>query len=108
MFDQAQKTMALSFARALAARDYGQAYGMLSAAAQARMTLDALRDDFTAMIPLDWGDVDPIALVEDPAFDEIFLYVVLGGPVYSEAVMIEAFTAEHGTPKIERFQFGRP
>jgi hypothetical protein len=108
MFDQAQKTLALTFAHALAARDYEQAYGMLSEGAQSRITRDALREEFEAMIPPDWGDVSPIALQENPAWDEMFLYVVLGGPVYSEAVIVDAMTSEHGTPKVERFQFGRP
>ena len=108
MFDQSQKELALAFARALAARHYDQAYGMLSAAAQSRIPLGRFRDDFDAMIPLDWGAVDPIALVENPAWEAMFLYVVLGGKVYSEAVIVESFATEGDTLKIERFQFGRP
>ncbi len=108
MFDQSQKELALTFARTLAARDYEQAYSMLSAAAKSRITLDRLREEFESMIPVDWGDVDPIALVENPAWDAMFLYVVLGGEVYSEAVIVESFTSEHGRLTIESFQLGRP
>ena len=108
MFDQAQKELALAFARALAAKDYARAHGMLGLAAQSRIAVDALRADFEAMIPPEFGAVDPIELQENPAWDDVFVYVVLGGPVYSEAIMVEAFTSEGGTPKIDRFQFGRP
>ena len=108
MFDQAQKRLAVAFARALAGRDYEQAYGMLSAGAQSRTAREALRADFEAMIPPEFGEVNPIELLELPEAAELFVYVVLGGPVYSEAVMVEGFTAEDGTPKIYRFQFGRP
>ena len=108
MFDQAQKALALMFGRTLAAKDYARAHGMLSPAAQSRTTGEALRTDFEAMIPPEFGAVDPIELLENPAWDDIFVYVVLGGQVYSEAVIVEAFTSEGGTPKIDRFQFGRP
>ena len=60
------------------------------------------------MIPPDFGEVNSIELLENPAWDEMFVYVVVGGPVYSEAVMLEAFTSEDGALKIDRFQFGRP
>jgi hypothetical protein len=108
MFDQAQKALALVFARALAAKDHARAHGLLSAAAQSRTTVDALQADFEAMIPSDFGEISSIELLENPAWDGTFVYVVIGGAAYSEAVMVEAFTSEDGAPKIERFQFGRP
>lgn len=108
MFDQSQKTLAVTFARTLAAKDYEQAYGMLSQGARSRITREALRADFEAMIPPEFGEVNLIELLELPEAAELFVYVALGGEVYSEAVMVEAFTAEDGAPKIDRFQFGRP
>ena len=108
MFDQTQKTLALEFARSLATRDYAQAYSMLSLNAQSQMTLDVMREQFEAMIPPDWGDVNPIELEENPAWDEIFIYVVLGGPVYSEAITISSFASDEGIAKVETFEFGRP
>jgi hypothetical protein len=108
MFDDHQKALALDFARRLSARDYATAYGMLSSAAQARTTLEQLRSDFEDMISLDWGAVEPIALEENELWNELFLYVVLGGAIYSEAVIVDAFALEHGAPRIDSFQFGRP
>jgi hypothetical protein len=108
MFDQVQKDLALSFARALAAKDFARANGMLSAAARSQTAPDTLQSDWEAMIPPEFGRIHPIELFENPAFDELFVYVVLGGEVYSEAIMVEAFVSEDGAPKIDRFQFGRP
>jgi len=107
MFDTTQKSRGLEFARSLATRDYAQAYSMLSSNSQSRISLDNLRDQFEAMIPLDWGEVDPIELQESPAWDEIFLYVVLGGSMYSEAIIITSFANESGEEKLEAFEFGR-
>jgi hypothetical protein len=108
MFDQQQKILALEFARSLAKRDYRQAYNMLSLNAQSQLTEDALREQFESMIPPDWGDVDPIELEENPAWDEMLLYVVLGGDEYSEAIIVNSFASENELPKIDSFQFGRP
>ena len=108
MFDQEQKTLALEFARSLAKRDYRRAYNMLSLDAQSQLTEDGLREQFESMIPPDWGDVDPIELEENPAWDEVFLYVVLGGEVYSEAIIVNSFASDNEIPKIDSFQFGRP
>ena len=107
-FNQAQKSRALEFARTLARRDYAHAYSMLSTTAQSGTTLESMREQFETMIPLDWGDVSPIELEENAAWDEMFLYVVLGGPVYSEAIIVNSFAPENGQPMIASFQFGRP
>ena len=108
MFDQTQKDFALTFARTLAAKDYERAYGMLSQGARSGITREALRADFEAMIPPEFGEVSSIELLELPEAADLFVYVALGGEVYSEAVIVEGFTAEDGTPRIDRFQFGRP
>ena len=108
MFDQSQKDLALSFARAVAAKDYAKAYGMLSAGARSRLTQKQFRADVDHMLPPEFGDVDPIELMDVPGAADMFVYVVLGGEVYSEAIMVEAFTLDDGAPKIERFTLGRP
>ena len=108
MFDQTQKDLALSFARTLASKDYDQAYSMLSQGARSRIAREALRADFEAMIPPEFGEVTSIELLELPEAADLFVYVALGGEVYSEAVIVEGFKAEDGTPRIDRFQFGRP
>ena len=108
MFDDTQESVALAFARSLAARDYARAYAMLSSGAQSTLTLQALQEQFEMMIPPDFGDVAPIEIVKDPTWDHIFIYVALGGPVYSEAVIVSAFADEQGHQKIDAFELGRP
>ena len=53
MFDQTQKTLALEFARSLAARDYAHAYSILSQDAKTQIPPDVMREQYEAMIPLD-------------------------------------------------------
>jgi hypothetical protein len=108
MFKQEQKALALEFARSLSMRSYEKAYGMLSANLQSLMSLNDVREQFESMIPLDWGEVDPLELNENPAWDEKFLYVVLGGDVYSEAIVINSFITDGTVVKINSFDFGRP
>ena len=108
MFTPNQKALALDFARALAARDYTRAHAMLGSGARARLSESTLRAHFEAMIPLDWGEVAPIELLSDPMVESVLVYVVLGGPVYSEAIVISSFVDEHGEPKIDECEFGRP
>ena len=106
MFDPTQKTLALDFARALVRRDYPAAHAMCSRQLQARLDIAALREQFERMIPLDWGQVDPIELEDSDEWP--FVYVVLGGDVYSEAIIIESFTLEDGQARIDAVEFGRP
>jgi cell filamentation protein len=37
-----------------------------------------------------------------------FIYIVLGGDIYSEAIIVYSFVVEDGLHKIDRFEFGRP
>ena len=106
MFDPTQKTLALDFARALVRGDYPAAHAMCSRRLQARLDITALREQFERMIPLDWGPVDPIELEDRDEWP--FVYVVLGGDVYSEAIIIESFTLEDGQARIDAVEFGRP
>ena len=66
------------------------------------------------MIPIDWGEVSPIeiseTMVEWPAkesSDIAWVYVILGGDVYSEALTL-IVTDENGLIKIRDIEFGRP
>jgi hypothetical protein len=65
-----------------------------------------LREQFEHMIPLDGGPVNPIELEKRDEWP--FVYVVLGGDVYSEAIIIESFTLEDGQARIDAVEFGRP
>ena len=43
-----------------------------------------------------------------PGYAFRFVYVVLGGDMYSEAIIIDSFVTENGKIKIGNFEFGRP
>ena len=105
-FDQNQKSIALLFARTLAHRDYEAALALCSRDIESHMSAETLRVEFEGIVPLDWGAVDPIELAGDDAFP--FVYVVLGGDIYSEAIIINSFVTENGQLRIADFQLGRP
>ena len=106
MFDEIQKTTALQFAQSLAARDYDAALSLSSDDIKTRITADKLGKDFEAIIPLSWGEVDPIEMVGGDAFP--FIYIELGGDVYSEAIIVHSFSNQGGEIKIANFELGRP
>ena len=105
-FDQNQKTTALSFARALANRDYTLAYGFCSRQLREQSSAELLGQMFEEIVPPDWGDIDPVELVENAEFP--FIYIVLGGDIYSEAIIISSFEYDNGQVKIASFELGRP
>ena len=105
-FDQDQKTTALLFARALAGRDYAAAHALCSCEYREQFDADFLGQEFERTVPLDWGEIDPIELVEYG--DLPFIYIQLGGDVYSEAIIISSFVSEKQQTKIASFEFGRP
>lgn len=106
MFTDKDKELALDFAYNLEKRDYDSAYAMLSTDLQHRLSGAEFRQRYEQMIPQDWGEIDPIELLESKEFP--FVYVVLGGDVYSEAIIIDRFIVEGGHTKIDSFEFGRP
>ena len=106
MFDSAQKLLAIEFARALSKREYDAAHAMFSQELRSQVNVDRLREEFEDMIPLDWGVVDPIELEESG--DYPFIYVVLGGYVYSEAIISDSFFIENNQVKVDSYEFGRP
>ena len=79
---------------------------MLDKSLQQRMPVEELQRQFEQMIPLDWGEVDPIEL-QNTGFSPL-VYIVMGGDVYSEAIIINEFSLENNSVKISGFEFGRP
>ena len=106
MYNEEERSLALEFAQSLADRNYAAAHNMLDKSLQQNMPVEDLQSEFELMIPLDWGEVDPIEL-QSPG-DAPFVYIVLGGDVYSEAIIINEFSRETDSVKISGFEFGRP
>lgn len=106
MFNSEHKSLALQFAYHLVNGNYNDAYGMLSHNLQKNITIESLKSDFENMIDAEWGNVDPIE-IEDIHIDD-FIYVVLGGEIYSEAILIHGWVVESKSYKIDSFEFGRP
>jgi hypothetical protein len=108
MFTDTQNNLALDFAKKLVNRNYSAAHDLLSHERKLSCAITDLQSMFEAMISLDWGEVNPLELHTDPLFAEMFIYVVLGGDGYSEAIFIYSFTTENKQDKINVFEFGRP
>jgi hypothetical protein len=106
VFNQNQKKTAVLFAQKLAARDYRAALELFSEELKPSWNERNLGEEFEAIIPLDCGEVDPIILEENDAFP--FVYITLGGDIYSEAVIVHSFSTENGQIRIASFELGRP
>ena len=109
-----QGKIALEFARSLAARDYESAHAMTSRSFQAVTSPGQLKNAFESIVPLDWGPVEPVELGETmtswpgkQATDLGWVYVSIGGDVYSEAVSVIVMS-ENGSARIREVEFGRP
>ena len=108
------KQVALAFTKALAARDYDAAYAVTSRAYRDGTSLTAMADAFEAIVPADWSAVGPIEAGEtmedwpgrEPS-DAGWVYVSVGGDMYSEAVTV-VVTREEGALKVRTVEFGRP
>ena len=105
---------ALDFAKALSNREYARAFAMTSAGYQGGTTLDEMRGAFEAIVPADWGPVGTVEVghtMEDwpgkQAADAGWVYVGIGGDVYSEAIVV-VVSAEDGSLKVRDVEFGRP
>jgi hypothetical protein len=108
------REVAVQFTKALTERDYDRAYAMASQDYQRRISVERLRTAFEAIVPTDWGAIGPVTVVQTmtqwPAkqpSDLGWVYVSIGGDVYSEAV-IAIITLENGRPKVREVEFGRP
>ena len=106
MFTESEKKLALELAYKLDQRDYDSAYALLGTSLQERLSATEFRRLYEQIIPQDWGEIDPIELLDGEEYP--FVYVVLGGDVYSEAIIIDRFVVENGNTKIDNLEFGRP
>ena len=68
MYTQEEKELALDLAYKLKKRDYESAYAMLSANLKNNLSTAELRQRYEQMIPQDWGEIDPIELMEGEDF----------------------------------------
>jgi hypothetical protein len=78
------------------------------------MSLEQVQSAFETIIPTDWGTVEPIEVAQTlrdwPSKEDSdlgWVYVSLGGDVYSEAVVV-VVTLEDGEPRVRDVEFGRP
>jgi hypothetical protein len=108
------KTIALSFTKALAARNYGAAYALTSKEYRDSTSLETMQAAFEAIVPNDWSPIDPVEVgqtMEDwpgrnPS-DVGWAYVSVGGDEYSEAVVV-VVTLEGNALRVRTVEFGRP
>jgi len=106
--------VALEFVQALGNREYAQAHALTTRDFQERNTVVSLQNSFEAIVPLDWGPMEPIEVGETMADwpgkkpgDLGWVYVSIGGDVYSEAVIV-IVAQEGGATKIREVEYGRP
>lgn len=106
--------VALAFGRALVARDYGEAFALTASEYQRRRTLEQMRDAFEALVPADWGTASAVdaghTMTDWPGkqgADVGWVYVSIGGDVYSEAITI-VVGRDDGSLKVRDVEFGRP
>jgi len=111
---EACREVALSFTQHLADRAYDEAYAMTSQEYRSAVTLAQMKEDFESIVPLDWGDADPIEAVQTMETwpnkrdsDLLWVYVSIGGDVYSEA-LVAVVSSEGEEPRISSAEFGRP
>lgn len=108
------KQLALAFTKALADRNYDAAYALTSRGYREGTPLQALQAGFETVVPLDWGSVGPVEVVQvmedwpgrEPS-DAGWVYVSVGGEVYSEAVIV-VVTREDGELRVRGAELGRP
>lgn len=108
------RELALEFTRALAAREYHRAYEMTSSEYRDRVTREGLQEAFETMIPLDWGETEPVQVMTSMsdwpgkgADDVGWVYVSIAGDVYSEG-LAAVITREGQTLRIREVEWGRP
>lgn len=106
--------LAIEFTRALASREYVAAYGMTSSEFGSAYSCEDMQNEFESIVPTDWGAVDPIEIgttMDDwPGKRETdlkWIYVGIGGDVYSEAVIV-VVTEESGVLRVREVEWGRP
>ena len=111
---QDAKATALEFSNLISSRNYSDAYKMTSKKFKENVSEKEMQANFEDMIPIDWGKVSPIevgeTMTEWPAkesSDIAWVYVILGGNIYSEALTL-IVSSEEDSVKIRDIEFGRP
>ena len=106
--------IALEFTKSLAAREYAKAYKMTSHEYRKQTSAEQLQTAFEIIVPIDWGQIGTIEVVQTMTSwpgkrreDLRWVYVSIGGDVYSEAITV-VVTSESGEAKIREVEFGRP
>lgn len=107
-------SVALNFAKALTKGDFASAYAMTSSDFQRRVPLEEMRAGFEALVPAGFGDVTSVDVghtmeswPDKQPSDAGWVYVSIGGDVYSEAVIV-VVTTEDESLKVRDVAFGRP
>ena len=106
--------VAVAFVQALTTRDYAAAYAMTSRAYQRATSLEAMQTAFDALVPAEFGSVSSVETgltmetwPDKQDADAGWVYVSIGGDVYSEAVTV-VVTMDDGSLKVRAAEFGRP
>ena len=105
---------ALEFANALVRRDDEAAYAMTTRDYQRRVPLATLRERFDAITPVEFGPITSVDVgmsmeswPDKQGGDVGWVYVTIGGDVYSEALIV-VITVEDDAMKVREVEFGRP
>ena len=105
---------AIAFARALTSGDFAAAYGMTSREYRRGTSLGAMQTAYEALVPAEFGPVSSVEVglrldswPEKEPTDVSWVYVSIGGDVFSEAVIV-VVTTEDGALRLRDVQFGRP
>lgn len=111
---QDAKDTALKFSNLMSSQNYSDAYEMTSKKFKKSFSAKEMQSSFEYMIPNDWGEVSPIEVRETMTLwpakessDIAWVYVILGGEVYSEALTL-IVTSEDDSLKIRDIEYGRP
>jgi hypothetical protein len=113
---QAAEALALRFAQEVSTRNYARAYAMTTAKYRSEVSLAAFQKKAEWMLPLDFGTILAVELVETHDMREAltyeegdlrWAYVAIQGPKYGEAVAV--IVARYaGSIGIREVEWGRP
>jgi len=108
------EALAIEFVRALANREYVTAYDLTASEFRSVFSCEEMQNEFESIVPEDWGAIDPIEIgttmddwpgkLED---DIKWVYVVIGGDMYSEAVVLVT-AQQSGILRVRQVEWGRP
>ena len=106
--------LAIEFVRALANREFVTAYDLTTADFRSACSCEEMQNEFESIVPEDWGVIDPIEIgtsMDDwpgKSKDDIkWVYVVIGGDAYSEAVILVT-AQQSGILRVRQVEWGRP